>query len=434
MQEEAVNIEQGVPQLRLNTAADEQKRSDLARMRRIATGLLLLMTAIFVAALIGEQSYGWLRFVRATAEAAMVGAIADWFAVNALFRHPLGLKIPHTAIVPRRKDALGESLGRFVQQNFLTEDAVMARLRGLDTPRRLGTWLGDPAHTALVADYAMLIIAGAAQVARDDEVQDLIERGLIARVRETPVTPLVGKGLRLLLAGERQQDLLFGALQAAAYALQEHEGAIRQTISRAKPWWILVPIDDAVYSRLVNLVTGALRELEIDPNHPLHERFGELLERLVSNLEHDPSVIARGEEIKLELLAHPLVRETSQSIWQELKTELLGQPLRPESPLREAIGRGVGRLGTSLQSDPALQNKVENWLEGAVRYVVRSYGHEVQQLIAQTVRRWEASDMVDRLELQVGKELQFIRINGTVVGGLVGLLIAIFSWLVESWI
>jgi uncharacterized membrane-anchored protein YjiN (DUF445 family) len=416
------------------SAGDEQRRVELQRMRRLASGLLLLMALIFLIALIGEQRYPWLRFVRATAEAAMVGGIADWFAVNALFRHPLGLKIPHTAIVPRRKDALGESLGRFVQQNFLTEEAVLSRLRGLDTPRRLGTWLGEPAHAELLADYAMLIIAGAAQVARDEEVQDLIERGIVARVRGTWVTPLIGKALRLLLAGERQQELLYGALQATAYALQEHKDAIRQTISKAKPWWILVPIDDAVYGRLVTLVTGTLKELEADPQHPMHERFGTLLERLVANLEQDPQVIARGEEIKLELLEHPIVRETAQNVWQELKSVLLDQPVQPDSPLREAIRRGVQQLGTSLTEDEALQVKVEGWIEGAVRYVVRSYGHEVQQLIASTVRRWETTDMVGRLELQVGKELQFIRINGTLVGGLVGLLIAAISTLIERWL
>lgn len=411
--------------------SEQQRRAELTRMRRLATGLLILASLIFLVTRILEQRYPWLAIVRATAEAAMVGAIADWFAVTALFHHPFGLKIPHTAIIPSRKDALGESLGRFVQNNFLTEQVMVEKLHSLQVGRRAALWLHEPANNAVVSEYATVLIGGLAQVARDDDVQDLIERTLVERISALPAAPLTGHLLKRLLSGKHQQELLYGTLQAVAYGLEENKDAIRKTISRAKPWWILVSVDDAVYQRLVGLVNTTLHELNADPEHPLHERFGVALDRLVDRLQHDPELIARGEEIKRELLAHPIVREVASSLWQDLKALLLDPQLTENSPLREPIQRGVTRLSEALLADTELQAKIDGYAERAVRFLIHEYGHEAQKLIAQTVRRWDPRDIAQKLELQVGKELQYIRINGTLVGGMVGLLIYLVGQVLE---
>jgi uncharacterized membrane-anchored protein YjiN (DUF445 family) len=411
---------------------DEREReAELNRMKGIATALLALAAVIFVVALRLERDYPWAGFIRATAEGAMVGALADWFAVTALFRRPLGLPIPHTAIIPSRKDAIGANIGRFVQDNFLTEEVIVGRLRAAEVAPRVGAWLARPESAARVARILAGGVSGVLRIVNDADVQQLIERTLAARVANTPAAPLLGRILGALLVGHRRREALFALVQLAAQLLVDNQDMIRKRITDAAPWWMPRGVDRTIYIRLVETVAATLTELGRDPNHPLNEQFDALVERFVERLQHDEALIAKGEEYKAELLEHPLVRDMTASLWQDAKAALMEQSMRDDSALRETIARGVQRLGELLQRDEALAAKVNEWLEAAVLYAAREYGDEGSELIAHTVSRWDAETTSRRIELQVGRDLQFIRINGTVVGGLAGLGIYAVSTLLR---
>ncbi len=402
---------------------EPNRLGELRRMQRIATGFLVVAALLFVAALRFEAAYPWLGFVRAAAEGAMVGGLADWFAVTALFRRPLGLPIPHTAIIQTRKDAIGASIGSFVRDNFLTTEVLTGRLSAINVAHRLGAWLEHPEAAERVARLGASGAAGALRIVNDADVQALIERSLITRIENTPVAPLLGRGLSAVLVGQRRRDLLYAIVQLAAQLITENGPAIRKRIAEGSPWWMPRSVDRSIYNRLVDTVAATLNELSQDPDHPLHAQFDAVVERFIERLQSDPELIAKGEEYKAELTGHPIVRELVASLWRDLKSYLLEQSERDDSALRATILRGIERLSHLLQHDEALAAKVNSWAEAAVRYAAEEYGDEASELIAQTVRRWDATTAARRIELQVGADLQFIRINGTIVGGLAGLAI-----------
>ncbi len=406
---------------------EELKQSELDRMRGIATGLLALATAVFIVARIYEDAAPWVGFVRATAEAAMVGAIADWFAVTALFRYPLGIRIPHTAIVPNRKDQIGRSLGRFVENNFLSHQVLTSKLRSLDVAARLGEWLQDPEQSHRLGGHLAKGLAGAVQVLRDEDVERLIERGLSARIRETEVAPLMGNVLGMVASSDLRRELLDGALGLISNLVEENRGDLRERIDREIPWWVPKPIDDKIYRRIIESVERLLDELRGDPDHPLRRRFDEILFRFVEELKTSPEMIARGEEIKEELLEHAGVRRFSARLWGELRESLVAHSADPASDLRVPLDQGIRRFGEALLADDVLRGKINGWAERALVTTAETYRHEVGGLISYTVQQWDPEETSRKIELQVGRDLQFIRINGTLVGGLAGLLIHVLS-------
>jgi uncharacterized membrane-anchored protein YjiN (DUF445 family) len=408
---------------------ENQKETELNQMKRRATALFWIVTLVFVLAAILEKRYDWLRFVRATAEAAMVGAIADWFAVTALFRHPLNIPIPHTAIIPNRKDSIGRSLGGFVRNNFLVREVISTRLRSMNVARRVAHWVSQPEHIQGIAHHAASALTGMIQVVRDEDVQELIERGIITRARSISVAPLLGRMLGMVLSGQRRQELLTGIVQLSAHLLAENKGALREQISRETPWWMPWQVDETIYQKIVGSIQRTLREVQSDPQHPLRDKFNDIVDRFVEDLRHSPDTLARGEALKEELLVDPVVREFSSSLWSDIKTMLLEHSDNPDSDFHQPIQRGVIRFGEALLNDQALLDKIDRWVEQAVLYFIEEYGHEVAQLITQTVSGWDAEATARKIEIQVGRDLQFIRINGTIVGGLVGLLIYCVSLL-----
>lgn len=415
--------------LTMHLHEDAQKQAELDRMKLRATALFWSVSLIFVLASVLGKGAVWVGFVRATAEAAMVGAIADWFAVTALFRHPLHLKIPHTAIIPNRKDSLGRSLGLFVQSNFLSEDVIAGKLRSMSVARRVAGWISQPENSKRTANLAAAGLMGLIQVVKDEEVQELIEHSLVTRIQSTPVAPLVGNALSLVASGHRQQDLLYGTVSLVAQLLKDNKETIQEKISRETPWWFPWRIDETIYRRLAGAVESTLQEVSTDPNHPLLEQFNIVIHQFVEDLKHSPDVIARGEALKEELLQHPIVQEFSSSLWRDIKTALLEHLPNPDSDLRQPLQRGMMSVGEALLSDDILLDKIDRWAEEAALYIIRESSHEVGYLIAQTVSGWDAEATSRKVELQIGKDLQFIRINGTIVGGLVGLMIHLFSLL-----
>jgi uncharacterized membrane-anchored protein YjiN (DUF445 family) len=406
------------------------KQQQLDRMKLWATGLLVLATVVFLVAKTYEDFAPWVGFVRATAEAAMIGALADWFAVTALFRYPMGIPIPHTAIVPTRKDQIGRSLGRFVENNFLKPEVLSARLRSADVAGRLAHWLGQRENAERIAGAVATGLAGAVQVLRDEDVEALIERGLAKRVRETEAAPLVGNVLSMVATSDLRQEVLDGVVRLLANLFEENRAGIRDRIDQELPWWVPAPIDDKIYRKVTEAIEHTLADLQVHPDHPLRRRFDDLITRFVDDLKSSPEVIARGESIKEEMLEHPSVRNFSKRLWEELREALVAHGAGDESDLRAPLVDGILRFGQALNDDHHLREKIDVWAERAMVHVAESSRHEVAQVISQTVSQWDPEETSRKIELQVGKDLQFIRINGTVVGGLAGLVIHTVSlWL-----
>jgi uncharacterized membrane-anchored protein YjiN (DUF445 family) len=402
---------------------EERRQAELNRMKIIASSLFVLAALVFALASVYEKQYVWMGFVRATAEAAMVGAIADWFAVTALFRHPLGLKIPHTAIIPRRKARLARSFAQFFQNNFLSEQVIVGWLRSINIVGTTSNWLSQRQNSRAIADFLAVAIRGVLEVVNDEEVQQLIEHALVAQIRSVRITPVVGNFLAVVLSGPRQQELFEKVLDLLTQAVDDNEDAIRAKIAKETPWWLPDAVDNAIYDRIIVALDNTLHEINSDPDHPARAQFYQYLTEFIDDLKNSPDMIERGELLKEDFLEDPGVREFSSSLWVDIKASLLEFSHNPNSHLHDPIQQTVEKLGQTLRADRVLQAKINDWIEAAVQYLVRIYGHEIGKLIAQTIDSWDPDATTQKIELQVGKDLQYIRINGTLVGGLVGLAI-----------
>jgi uncharacterized membrane-anchored protein YjiN (DUF445 family) len=400
----------------------EERQRNLVRMKRRATGLLILMGIVFVVARMYEPIYPWLGYVRATAEASMVGGIADWFAITALFRHPLNIPIPHTAIIPNRKDRIGRSLGNFVQNNFLSPEVLTAKLRAAQISRRAAEWLSMPENGRKAAQHIASVLRGAGNVVRDEDVHALLDRTVVEPLRQIAIAPVLAKSLALLTVGNRHQQLLDRVIQVLLRLVAENEELIREKIREESPWWVPRMVDDRIHQKVLGGIERTLFEVGADSDHPLRRQFDDLLSEWMVQLQESPEVIARAEAIKDQVLDTETTGRLAASLWQELK-QILGRQSAADEAAPGAVPRGLSALASAALDDEALLEKIDGWVIGAVLRVVEQHRGEVGQLIAQTVSSWDPDETTRRIELLVGRDLQFIRINGTLVGGLVGLLI-----------
>jgi uncharacterized membrane-anchored protein YjiN (DUF445 family) len=351
----------------------------------------------------------------------MVGGLADWFAVTALFRRPLGLPIPHTAIIAARKDQIGRTLGRFVQRHFVSPEVLTARLQGLRLAEYLARWLATPDNSRLVARHTATALANAAHVLRDEDVQSFIDGVLARKIRSTPVAPLLGKVLSLVTAGNRHQELLNEAIRLLARTVDDNQEVIRDRIAQEAPWWVPGLVENKMHEKIVTGVDRTLREVRDDPEHPLRHRFDEALAGFVERLHHDPEVQARAEHLKEELLDAAVIRRFSTALWEDTKAAIVRHAESPDAYAPGAMERALTSFGQAMLTDPELLAKVDRWICSVAIYLVERYHGEVEQLIATTVAAWDPEVTSQRIELAVGKDLQYIRINGTLVGGLAGL-------------
>ena len=401
---------------------DERERR-LALMQRRATGLLVVMTGVFVALVLLTGDGGWQGYAKAAVEASLVGGLADWFAVTALFRHPLGVPIPHTAIIRERKDQFGRTLGDFVQENFLTPDVIIERLRGAHVTDRVRQWLSDRRNAEAIARHATELLVGAADVVKDEDVHRAVEEAFSRGVEALPVASLGGRALRLMTEQGRHQELLGAVLRGLERFLDDNHDALRDRFGQESPWWLPDAMEDRVFERLVDGVHNLLRSVAEDDEHEVRAQFDAWVDQFVDRLEHSPELQARGEELKRELLAHPELRAWSSSLWGEVKETLREQATRPDSELRQRMADVVLAAGERLHDDPALAAKLDELVESAVCYLAEHFHDEIGKLVTSTIERWDAEETSRKLELLLGPDLQFIRINGTVVGGLAGLAI-----------
>jgi uncharacterized membrane-anchored protein YjiN (DUF445 family) len=392
-------------------------------MKRRATGLLLAVTAVFVATLIIGVEQTWVAYVRAMAEASMVGALADWFAVTALFRHPLGIPIPHTAIVPERKDQFGETLGEFVQHSFLTPEIIVERVRTANVATRIADWLRQPANAERLAGHAADAAVAVADLLRDEDVHAALEETIRGRVEAVPLAPLAGRALQLMTAGDRHHEVLDMVLNGLDRFLDENRDSFRDRFLQESPWWLPGAVEDRIFDRLVDGARRLLAEVSSDPEHELRSEFDARVRQLSEDLLSSPELRARGEELKDELLSRPELRQWSAGLWADVKDQLRAQAADPDSALRRRLAAAIQSTGERLGEDEILHERVQQGVETGVRYVAEHFHDEIAGMVSGTINRWDTREAAYRLELLLGPDLQYIRINGTVVGGLAGLVI-----------
>ncbi|MEU7531813.1 DUF445 domain-containing protein [Saccharothrix sp. NPDC042600] len=393
-------------------------------MKLVATGFFLAATAIFLVALVFEDGGpAWIGYVRAAAEAGMVGALADWFAVTALFRRPLGLPIPHTAIIPTRKNTFGDALGSFVGTNFLAEDVVKDKLRRVGVAQRVGAWVAVPENAERVTSELANVIKGAVTVLRDDDVQAIVEQAVVRRLTDQPWGPPLGKLLGQVLTDGAHHKLVDLMCDRAYDWVRDNYDRVMTVVSDRAPTWSPKFVDsllaDKVYSELLNFAWA----VKTDVNHPMRQAVDHFLIEFSADLQHDPATMQRAENVKQQVIDHPDVQRLIGSAWGTAKGMLLTAAEDPSSELRKRVREGLMSFGRRLVEDETMRAKVDGWLEGAAGHVVSNYRHEITTLITDTVERWDAEETSRKIELQVGRDLQFIRINGTVVGALAGLVI-----------
>lgn len=396
-------------------------------MKMVATSMFVLAAVIFLITRILEESNSGWGYVRATAEAAMVGALADWFAVTALFKHPLGLPIPHTAIIQKRKDEIGASLGGFVRDNFLTREVVTDRLNSADLAKRLGGWLSQPGNAETVGEQSAAVVRGVTEVLQDEVIQGGIEAVVVDRAKSVEVAPIMARVVDAAVAGDHHQSMLESVLTGLGTFMEENRETLKNRLIRESPWWVPEPVDDAVFDKIYTAVRRFITDIGNDRNHEMRVDIDRRAAQLSQDLRSSPDLKARGEELKQEFLDHPDVRAWSATLWSRIKAGLLEAAESPDSELRQQLHEAIVEAGRSLDSDPELQAKIDRWIIDAVGYVAEQFRGEVADLIATTVQRWDTDETAERLELQVGRDLQFIRINGTLVGGAAGLLIYTIS-------
>lgn len=401
--------------------SEESRRRQLAVTRRRATGLLAVVSVVFLVATVWGGDATWVGYLEATAAASMVGGLADWFAVTALFRRPLGLPIPHTAIIVERKDQFGETLAAFMRESFLTREVLVDRIRAAGVVGRLGTWLADPEHAGRVAaEVADAAVAGA-DLLRDDDVHRVIEDAVRARIETVPLAPLAGRALRFFTQDGRHDELLDAILQGLDRYLGTQGQELRDQLGARAPWWLPGAVEDRIFDRLLDGARTVLQAMAADRHHDLRRQFDARLRLFAAELETSVDLRERGERLKADMLSQPQVRDWVASLWADAKLQLRSQACDPESQLRRQLVQAIVAAGRRLQGDPELAATVQSAVERGVGYLADHFDGDIAAFISGTISRWDSEETASRLELLLGPDLQYVRINGTVVGAIAGL-------------
>ncbi|MFF7865965.1 DUF445 domain-containing protein [Streptomyces qaidamensis] len=405
--------------------ADEEKQRGVRQMKLTATGLLLFVALVYVLAKWAQNSGAgpWAGYVAAAAEAGMVGALADWFAVTALFRHPLGIPIPHTAIIPTKKDQLGVSLGEFVGENFLSEDVVRQRLRAVGIGSRLGAWLAVPEHADRVTAELSTALRGALTVLRDSDVQAVVGEAITRRANAQEIGPGIGKMLEKVVADGGHKRVVDLVVNRAHDWLVLHRDEVMDAVEGGAPGWTPKFVDRKVGERVYRELLRFTTEMRDMPGHPARGALDRFLTDFASDLQSDTDTRARIERLKGEVLGRGEVQDLIASAWTAVRSMIVAAAEDERSELRLRVRASLLSLGSRMAAERKVQNKVDKWVEDAAVYVVTTYRKEITSLITDTVASWDAEHTTKKIEANIGRDLQFIRINGTVVGSLAGLLI-----------
>jgi uncharacterized membrane-anchored protein YjiN (DUF445 family) len=403
-------------------AADDRQKEpvSLIRMRRTANGLLVLMTALFVVSHLWGGHQWWWGYIRAFAEAAMVGGLADWFAVTAIFRRPLGLPIPHTAVIPRNQPRIADAVGRFITDNFLAPDLVAERVKDKDLSEGLGKWLADPAQsgglaTGLVSAVPQLLDA------LDDETVAAFLRKQASSASGASIAPAFGSVLDALAQQGRHQAILDALLKEGFRLLDENQYMIRMRVHERTGWFMrMFDADKKAADSLINGIADLLSDVAQDAHHPLRGRITEMVTKFAADLRDDPALQQRIEHWIREAAGHPSVTGAVEAGWTEFKAALRRDCAVPNSRLREWMSGALVNLGSGLLQDAAVREALNGRIRSLLIELADRHGEDVARLVSDTIRGWDARTVVEKLETNVGRDLQFIRLNGTIIGGLVG--------------
>lgn len=401
-------------------AVEAERRRALRRMRAVAGSLLVLAAVVYV---LTHGSTGAWGYVNAAAEASMVGAIADWFAVTALFRHPLGLPIPHTALVPRKKEMLGRGLEEFVGENFLHAGIVRERVEAAQVTLRVGRWLEQDAHARRVVDEASTLLHLALTKVRDDDVRALVEEAILPRLRAEPISPVAGSLLAEVVRDGAHHGLVDLVVEEGHRWLVHHGDTFTEVLAERAPWWAPERLNDAVTRRLHAEAIRWLEDIRDDPRHSARLALDSLLADLARDLITDPATQERAEGLKDRLLGQPALIESGLSLWNGLRLALRDALADPDGAVRRRAVREVQAFGGLLVTDAHLRARFDRRAADLAVFVIDRYGSELTTVITTTIDHWDGAEAARKIELHVGRDLQFIRINGTVVGGLAGLVI-----------
>ena len=409
---------------------DFERLAELRRMQWIAVGLLIGMAVVFVVSFILQARFPAWGYVRAASEGGMVGALADWFAVTALFRHPLGIKIPHTNLISQKKDDIGEGLGAFVEENFLADDVVHDKLSQISGARRAGEWLAERKNAERVSSMAASAGLGVLAVLDDDDVQELIEMLVRRHIVDPEWSPLLGRAAATFVDGGHHEALLDIAADRLEGWLVAHPGAFDRVVSSRLPSWVPGIVDRFVDNRLHSEAVRFVQHVAAEPEHPFRIAVGRFITDLARDLQTQEHLQTQLEAFKHEVFGSPRIRALAASTWRTARAAIVEMLEDPASDLRTRMTGAAQDFGGKLQEDATLQYKIDIWVMGVVEHLVSTYRHDLANVITETVQRWDAQEAAEKIELQIGKDLQFIRINGTVVGSLAGLTIYAIATLI----
>ncbi len=398
----------------------------LVRMRRRATSLLVLMAATFLVVRLAAPPHGFWGYVQAFAEAAMVGGLADWFAVTALFRHPLGLPIPHTAIIPRNKDRIGDQLAQFLREYFLIPAVVARRMQRIDVAAAAGRWLANPrgAGGSRLTRGISRLATEVLQALDQERLGGMVRAMMVTRVRETELSPMLGRALAAAMAEERHRPVIDALVRWMRGALASNEHLIRAMVhDRAGTVLRWTGLDETLANKIIDGLDKLVAEMADNPEHPLRLKVEEAMASVAERLQHDPDMRARVETMKIELLENPAMQDWINGLWEQARAAMLRAARDPDALMAGKLGEALHQLGATLQDDPRLGRIINRFVRRAAVGAAADYGDAIVRLVSETVRGWDAQTVTQRLENAVGKDLQFIRINGTLVGGLVGVVI-----------
>ncbi len=402
---------------------EERRVQELRRWRLRANGFLAGALVVFVASHFLGPDGGINGFIRAASEAALIGGIADWFAVTALFRHPLGIPIPHTALIPRSKDEIGRGLAEFVQQNFLDPNNLRLWITNADIAGRVGLWLDSSDHSALAARRSIETAATIAESLDDERVAAVVTQTSLDWMRQTPVTPLISLVVDAWLKGGRAQESIEATMRGIEVVIVDNLPYFRESFARSSPWWVPAWAGEIVFERIIASFRILVEEVAADPDHPIRSDIERMLARVADDLRNSPELAARIEESKLRILDSPELAAAIQSQWQIVHESLDRAAAEPGSEVEQRLAELIQWWARRVLEDAELRLKIDTWIAQAAERLAHQWDDEVIGLIETTVAGWDATEIAYRLELQLGRDLQFVRINGTVVGALVGVSI-----------
>jgi len=411
---------------------EDPRVAGLRRMRMLATLLLVAMTALFIVASLGEPKALWLGYVRAFAEAGMVGACADWFAVVALFRHPLGIPIPHTAIVPHNKVRIAGAMGRFLTNNFLTPRVLKERLADLEISHWLAAWLASPENARRMSRGVVIAIPEIVRVLPREQIAEATGRWLQRGLEALPAAPVAANLLAIAWAQGQTQQLVERSLELLEMSVVQNKDAIRKKIEAGSSRWVPRWVDGMVADKVVTALATTLTEMR-DPAHPWRIELKVAIEALIERLRSDAELVARIEAVKAEMIADPLFQHQLQALWSEIENRLPSDAEAYARHVGAVVEKALVAAGDWLQDDVALQSNIDRWARHLIKRTVSQRRTEIGAFVTRVVENWDDTTLVKRMELQVGRDLQYIRINGTLVGGMVGLVIHTASrWLLPG--